>query len=91
MKAAAEAKSREQRAIRATTIFFWFFSYEKEKNEQSVSSTDESAFVKQIVFCHFFKKSSVKSGLSRNAHPSRHYCLRDGLQGSRSRPKGPFY
>jgi hypothetical protein len=34
LKAAAEAKSREQRAIRATTIFFWFFSYEKEKNEK---------------------------------------------------------
>ncbi|WP_345988075.1 hypothetical protein WCX18_11685 [Sulfurimonas sp. HSL1-2] len=37
MKAAAEAQSREQRAIRATTIFFWFFSYEKEKNERSIS------------------------------------------------------
>ena len=36
LKAAAEAKSREQRAIRATTIFFWFFSYEKEKNERRV-------------------------------------------------------
>jgi len=34
MKAVAEAKSREQRAIRRTTIFFWFFSYEKEKNEE---------------------------------------------------------
>jgi len=32
LKAAAEAQSREQRAVRATTIFFWFFSYEKEKN-----------------------------------------------------------
>jgi hypothetical protein len=32
MEAVAEAKSREQRAIRITTIFFWFFSYEKEKN-----------------------------------------------------------
>jgi hypothetical protein len=36
LKAVAEAKSREQRAFRATTIFFWFFSYEKEKNEQSI-------------------------------------------------------
>jgi hypothetical protein len=31
LKAVAEAKSREQRAIRRTTIFFCFFSYEKEK------------------------------------------------------------
>ncbi|WP_345987042.1 hypothetical protein WCX18_07685 [Sulfurimonas sp. HSL1-2] len=37
LKAAAEAQSREQRAIRATTIFFWFFSYEKEKNEDNSS------------------------------------------------------
>ncbi|WP_345987037.1 hypothetical protein WCX18_07660 [Sulfurimonas sp. HSL1-2] len=36
MKAAAEAQSREQRVIRATTIFFWFFSDEKEKNEQHI-------------------------------------------------------
>ncbi|WP_345969884.1 hypothetical protein WCX72_11480 [Sulfurimonas sp. HSL1-6] len=36
MKAAVEAQSREQRAIRATTIFFWFFSYEKEKNERDM-------------------------------------------------------
>jgi hypothetical protein len=36
LKAALEAKSREGRAIRATTIFFWFFSYEKEMNEKNV-------------------------------------------------------
>jgi len=36
LKAVAEAKSREQRAIRATTIFFWFFSCEKEKNEEAI-------------------------------------------------------
>jgi len=39
LKAVAEAKSREQRAIRATTIFFWFFSYEKEKNKQNYFAT----------------------------------------------------
>ncbi|WP_416768583.1 hypothetical protein ACM66T_11805 [Sulfurimonas sp. ST-25] len=33
MKTALKAKSREGHAIRATTIFFWFFSHEKEKNE----------------------------------------------------------
>jgi len=60
LKAVAEAKSREQRAIRATTIFFWFFSYEKEKNEQFE------------IYCHFFRKSNAKIGLSRIAHPSRH-------------------
>ncbi|MHC3994741.1 hypothetical protein ACXWTF_07910 [Thiomicrolovo sp. ZZH C-3] len=37
LKAAAEAQSREQRAIRRTTIFFCFFSYEKEKIEKKVS------------------------------------------------------
>ncbi|WP_345985232.1 hypothetical protein WCX49_11540 [Sulfurimonas sp. HSL-1656] len=37
LKAAAEAQSREQRAIRATTIFFCFFSYEKEKIEKCIS------------------------------------------------------
>jgi len=37
LKADAEAKSREQRAIRRTTIFFCFFSCEKEKNEKHVS------------------------------------------------------
>jgi hypothetical protein len=58
LKAATEAKSREGRAIRATTIFFWFFSCEKEKNEKNID-------------CHFFRKSSAKIGLSRNAHPSR--------------------
>ncbi|WP_345987946.1 hypothetical protein WCX18_11405 [Sulfurimonas sp. HSL1-2] len=35
LKATAEAQSREQRAIRATTIFFGFFSYEKEKIEKN--------------------------------------------------------
>jgi len=35
-----------------------------------------------ILFCHFFRKSSAKIGLSRIAHPSWHYCHRDGLQGT---------
>jgi hypothetical protein len=69
MKAVAEAKSREQRAFRRTTIFFWFFSDEKEKNEKNS-------------LCHFFRKSRAKIGLSRITHPSRHFCLRDGFQGA---------
>jgi len=37
LKAVPKAKSREERAIHITTIFFWFFSYEKEKNEKHIS------------------------------------------------------
>ena len=44
----------------------------------------------RVFLCHFFRKSSAKSGLSRNARPSLHYCTRAAHKDRAQGPKVHF-